>query len=188
MTSGASIDRCRCLRIAATRYCRSTIAALSGYGKKYPHAADRERSGDKQNDLTDAVRWAVDEGIADPARVAIDGFSFGGYAALAGAAFTPHVYCCAIDMCGPSNLLAFAANRPAYAGVSRGSWSALVGDPDCAEWTGSCSRTHRRSSPPTKYESRCSSGKAPTIRTSNRARRNDLSPRSKKNGAAEPPT
>lgn len=105
----------------------------SGYGKKYLHAADRERSGDKQNDLTDAVRWAVDEGIADPARVAIDGFSFGGYAALAGAAFTPHVYCCAVDICGPSNLLAFAANRPAYAGVSRGSWSALVGDPDCAE-------------------------------------------------------
>ncbi|HYL57679.1 MAG TPA: alpha/beta fold hydrolase [Candidatus Acidoferrales bacterium] len=105
----------------------------SGYGKKYLHAADRERSGDKQNDLTDAVRWAVDEGIADPARVAIDGFSFGGYAALAGAAFTPDVYCCAVDLCGPSNLLVFAANRPAYAGVSRASWSALVGDPDRAE-------------------------------------------------------
>jgi dipeptidyl aminopeptidase/acylaminoacyl peptidase len=105
----------------------------SGFGKTYLHAGDREWSGRKQNDLTDAVRWAVDEGIADPARVAIDGFSYGGYAALGGAAFTPDVYCCAVDVCGPCNLFTFAANRPAHAGVSSGSWSARVGDPNRAE-------------------------------------------------------
>lgn len=55
-----------------------------------------------QNDLTDGVQWAVNQGVADPKRVAIFGGSYGGYAALAGAAFTPDLYRCAVDECGPS--------------------------------------------------------------------------------------
>ena len=54
-----------------------------GYGKKYLHGADREWSVRIQNDLADGVHWAVAEGIADARRVAINGFSYGGYAALA---------------------------------------------------------------------------------------------------------
>ena len=104
-----------------------------GYGKKYLHAGDREWSVRMQNDLADGVQWAVAEGIADAQRVAIDGFSYGGYAALAGAAFTPDLYRCAVDVCGPSNLFTFAATRPAYFGVASGSWSARVGDPSRAE-------------------------------------------------------
>ena len=67
-----------------------------------------------QNDLTDAVRWAVDEGVADPKRVAIYGGSYGGYAALAGAAFTPGVYACAVDIVGPSNLVSLIQSIPPY--------------------------------------------------------------------------
>ena len=57
------------------------------------------------DDLIDAVNWAVKEGVADPKRVAIFGGSYGGYAALVGATFTPDVFCCAVDVVGPSNLV-----------------------------------------------------------------------------------
>ena len=67
-----------------------------------------------QDDLTDGVKWAVEKGIADPARVAIYGGSYGGYAALAGAAFTPGVYRCAVDVVGPSNLITLIESIPPY--------------------------------------------------------------------------
>jgi len=51
-----------------------------------------------QDDLIDAVNWAVSEGFADPKRVAISGFSYGGYCALAGLAFTPEVFACGVDL------------------------------------------------------------------------------------------
>ena len=57
-----------------------------------------------QDDLTDAVKWAVDQGIADPARVCIYGASYGGYAALAGAVFTPDLYRCAVNYVGVSDM------------------------------------------------------------------------------------
>jgi dipeptidyl aminopeptidase/acylaminoacyl peptidase len=72
----------------------------AGYGRKHLRAGYRQFGLSMQDDLTDAVKWAVDERIADPGRVAIFGGSYGGYAALAGAAFTPDLYKCAIDLCG----------------------------------------------------------------------------------------
>ena len=57
-----------------------------------------------QNDITDGVRWAIQQGIADPKRVGIYGGSFGGYATLAGITFTPEVYACAVDVVGPSDV------------------------------------------------------------------------------------
>ena len=85
------------------------------------------------DDLVDAVRWAVKEGVADPGKVAIYGGSYGGYAALAGATFTPDLFCCAVDIVGPSNLLTFIESIPPY-------WSAVletlhkrVGDPKADE-------------------------------------------------------
>ncbi len=53
-----------------------------------------------QNDLSDAVKWAIAEGVADPARVVIAGASYGGYAAMAGLAFTPELYCAGINYVG----------------------------------------------------------------------------------------
>lgn len=86
----------------------------TGYGKEFVKAGDREWGGKMQQDLTDAVNWAVAQGYADRSRVAIMGASYGGYAALAGAAFTPGVYACAIDMFGPSSLITLVKSTPSY--------------------------------------------------------------------------
>jgi dipeptidyl aminopeptidase/acylaminoacyl peptidase len=86
----------------------------SGFGKTFLHAGDREWGAKMQHDLTDAVNWAAASGVADPKRVAIYGGSYGGYAALAGAAFTPDVYRCAVDVVGPSNLITLIKSIPPY--------------------------------------------------------------------------
>ncbi|MBI5423897.1 MAG: S9 family peptidase [Opitutae bacterium] len=75
-----------------------------GYGYKFQEAGKREWGGKMQDDLTDGVKWAIDQKIADPARVAIYGASYGGYAALAGATFTPDLYKCAVNYVGVSDL------------------------------------------------------------------------------------
>lgn len=86
----------------------------TGYGKAFINAGDREWGGKMHQDLVDAVQWAVREGIADPARVAIYGGSYGGYAALVGATFTPDLFACAVDIVGPSNLITFINSIPEY--------------------------------------------------------------------------
>ena len=75
-----------------------------GYGEDFERAGYREWGGKMQDDLTDAVKWAVAEGYADPQRVAIYGGSYGGYAALAGVTFTPELYRCAVNYVGVSDL------------------------------------------------------------------------------------
>lgn len=85
-----------------------------GYGKSFIYASAKEWGGKMQDDLTDAVQWAINQGIADSTRVAIMGGSYGGYAALAGATFTPDLYCCAVDMCGPSSLITLINSIPPY--------------------------------------------------------------------------
>jgi dipeptidyl aminopeptidase/acylaminoacyl peptidase len=102
----------------------------TGFGKKFLHAGDRNWGLAMQNDLGDAVNWAVRQGFADPKRVAIDGGSYGGYAALAGAAFTPDLYRCAIDECGPSNLFTLLKSFPPYWEVERAIFFTRIGDPD----------------------------------------------------------
>jgi dipeptidyl aminopeptidase/acylaminoacyl peptidase len=100
-----------------------------GYGMKHLHAGDRQWGRAMQDDLTDAVAWAVDEGIANPGRIAIIGLSYGGYAAVAGAAFTPDLYQCAIDLCGNCNLFTMIRSFPPYIAM-RALWNARVGNPD----------------------------------------------------------
>ena len=75
-----------------------------GYGLDFEVAGKKEWGGKMQDDLTDGVKWAIDQGIADPERVAIVGASYGGYAALAGVTFTPDLYCCAVNYVGVSDL------------------------------------------------------------------------------------
>merc|ERR1719291_387271 len=71
----------------------------SGYGKSFLHKGDRQWGvGDMQHDLSDAVAWAVREGIALEDKVCIFGGSYGGYACLAGMAFTPELYACGVDI------------------------------------------------------------------------------------------
>ncbi|MCK4265087.1 S9 family peptidase [Candidatus Babeliales bacterium] len=105
----------------------------SGYGKKFLNAGDREFGGKMQNDLVDATRWAVKEGIADPKKIAISGMSFGGYAALVGATFTPDVFCCAIDFWGPSNLVTMLKSIVAFRPMGKAKWYRRVGNPETEE-------------------------------------------------------
>jgi dipeptidyl aminopeptidase/acylaminoacyl peptidase len=102
----------------------------TGYGKAFVNAGDREWGGKMQDDLTDAVAFAVGQGWADPSRVAIYGGSYGGYAALAGAAFTPDLFCCAVDIVGPSNLKTLIETIPPYWAPMVSLFHQRVGDPE----------------------------------------------------------
>ncbi len=86
----------------------------TGYGKDFVNAADKEWGGKMHDDLVDAVNWAIDQGYADPERVAIYGGSYGGYAALVGATFTPDLFRCSVAIVGPSNLITFINTIPPY--------------------------------------------------------------------------
>jgi dipeptidyl aminopeptidase/acylaminoacyl peptidase len=86
----------------------------TGFGKKFLDAGNREWGRKMHDDLIDAVKWAIEEGYADPKKVAIMGGSYGGYAALVGAAFTPDTFCCAVSIVGPSNLVTLLDSVPSY--------------------------------------------------------------------------
>ena len=105
----------------------------AGYGKEFLNAGDREWGGKMHHDLVDAVNWAVEEGIADPERVAIYGGSYGGYAALVGATFTPDLFRCAVDIVGPSNLVSFIKTVPPYWSTLLATFHKRVGNPDTEE-------------------------------------------------------
>ena len=86
----------------------------TGYGRKFWEASFREWGRKMQDDLTDGVQWLIAQGVADPSRVAIYGGSYGGYATLAGLAFTPELYAAGVDYVGVSNLLTFMKSIPPY--------------------------------------------------------------------------
>ena len=101
----------------------------TGYGKAFVNAGDREWGAKMQDDLTDAVGHAIAQGWSDPKRIAIYGGSYGGYAALAGATFTPDLYCCAVDIVGPSNLKTLIETVPPYWAPMIAQFHRRVGDP-----------------------------------------------------------
>lgn len=86
----------------------------TGYGRRFLEASYGQWGLKMQDDITDGVVWLKEQGIADPARIAIYGGSYGGYAALAGVAFTPKLYACAVDYVGVSNLFTFLQTIPPY--------------------------------------------------------------------------
>lgn len=103
----------------------------TGFGWRHLEAGRRQWGAAMQRDLGDAVDWAVEQGIADPKRVAIMGASYGGFAALAGLAFTPERYACAVAFCGPSNLMTMLRTMPRYWSTSgQYHW---IGDPRTLE-------------------------------------------------------
>lgn len=105
----------------------------TGYGKKFLNAGNGEWGTKMQDDLTWGVKYLVAEGIADPKRVGILGGSYGGYATLAGVAFTPDLYGAAVDIVGPSNLLTLLAAIPPYWEAGRKIMYARMADPDTAD-------------------------------------------------------
>jgi dipeptidyl aminopeptidase/acylaminoacyl peptidase len=80
------------------------------------------------DDLSDAVAWAVREGHADPARVAIMGTSYGGYATLVGLTRNPELYACGVDIVGPSNLETLLRTIPPYWESIRSDLYRAIGD------------------------------------------------------------
>jgi dipeptidyl aminopeptidase/acylaminoacyl peptidase len=102
----------------------------TGYGKSFVAAGDREWGAKMHDDLIDAVHYIVDQGWADKDKVAIYGGSYGGYAALVGAAFTPDVFVCAVDIVGPSNLKTLLESIPPYWKPLAAGLYKRVGDPD----------------------------------------------------------
>ena len=100
----------------------------TGFGKSFHNAGNREWGAKMHDDLLDAVEWAVREGVADSKKVCIYGGSYGGYAALVGAAFTPDVFCCAVDIVGPSNIVTLIESIPPYWAPLMHSFRIRVGD------------------------------------------------------------
>jgi dipeptidyl aminopeptidase/acylaminoacyl peptidase len=85
------------------------------------------------DDLLDAVDWVVAEGYADREKICIYGGSYGGYAALVGATFTPEVFRCAVDVVGPSNLKTLLESVPPYWIAVLEQFKRRVGDPATEE-------------------------------------------------------
>lgn len=106
--------------------------ASTGFGKKFLNAGNRQWGLSMHDDLIDAVGWAVKEGVADPKQVAIMGGSYGGYATLAGLAFTPDTFKCGVDIVGPSNLFTLMSTIPPYWAAFKAQMIKRMGDPDDA--------------------------------------------------------
>lgn len=85
-----------------------------GYGRKFWECSFKQWGRTMQDDITDGVNWLIEQGIADPKRVAIYGGSYGGYAVLAGLVYTPDLYAAGVDYVGVSNLFTFMNSIPAY--------------------------------------------------------------------------
>lgn len=102
----------------------------TGYGKKFFTSSFKQWGKKMQDDITDGVRWLTSTGVADRKRICIYGGSYGGYATLAGVAFTPDLYACAIDYVGVSNLFTFMNTIPPYWKTALTKLQAMVGDPE----------------------------------------------------------
>jgi dipeptidyl aminopeptidase/acylaminoacyl peptidase len=102
----------------------------TGYGKAFGNAGDREWGRAMHTDLLDAVAHLVAEGRIDADRVGIYGGSYGGYAALVGAAFSPEAFRCAVDMVGPSSLITLIESVPEYWKPMLALFHTKVGNPE----------------------------------------------------------
>lgn len=106
----------------------------TGFGKDFTNAAVGEFAGKMNDDLIDAVDWAVNEGIAIEDKIAIGGGSYGGYATLTGVTITPDKFACGVDIVGPSSLVTLIESFPEYwKPFLAGTWFRYVGDPSDPE-------------------------------------------------------
>jgi dipeptidyl aminopeptidase/acylaminoacyl peptidase len=103
--------------------------ASTGYGKKFLNAGNGEWGRKMQDDITWGVKSLAASGIADPQRVGISGGSYGGYATLAGVAFTPTVYAAAVAFVAPSNLITLLDAIPPYWEAGRKQMYTRMADP-----------------------------------------------------------
>ena len=107
--------------------------ASTGFGKKFLNAGNGKWGETMQDDITYGVKHLIANGTVDPQRVGIMGGSYGGYATLAGVAFTPDVYAAGVAIVAPSNLLTLLDSIPAYWEAGRKSMYTRMADPGTAE-------------------------------------------------------
>lgn len=103
----------------------------TGFGDAYKRAGHRQWGGLMQDDVTDGVQWLIRQGTVDARRACIVGASYGGYAALAGAALTPELYACAVSINGVSDLQTIMGQTLRTAGAESGTlayWRENIGD------------------------------------------------------------
>jgi len=106
----------------------------TGFGKEFLNAGNRQwGTGSMQHDISDGVKWLIEQGYADPDRIAIMGGSYGGYATLAGLTFTPELYAAGVDIVGPSNLFTLLESVPPYWAPIIRMFHERMGDPDTPE-------------------------------------------------------
>lgn len=104
-----------------------------GFGKKFLNAGNGEWGRKMQDDLTWGVKALVADGTANPKRIGIAGGSYGGYATLAGVAFTPDLYSAAVAIVAPSNLITLLDAIPPYWEAGRKQMYMRMGDPNTPE-------------------------------------------------------
>jgi dipeptidyl aminopeptidase/acylaminoacyl peptidase len=107
----------------------------TGFGKEFVNASNLEWGRKMHDDLLDAVDWAVKQGVTSQDKVAIMGGSYGGYATLAGLAFTPDRFACGVSIVGPSNLKTLLATIPPYWEAARAQFHSRMGNPNTPEGT-----------------------------------------------------
>jgi dipeptidyl aminopeptidase/acylaminoacyl peptidase len=105
----------------------------TGYGKKFIDAGNQEWGRKMQDDVTWGAKYLIAQGIADPKRIGIFGGSYGGYATLAGVAFTPDLYAAAVDLFGPANLITLLNSIPPYWEAGRQMFYQRMGNPTTPE-------------------------------------------------------
>ncbi|MAV64830.1 MAG: S9 family peptidase [Candidatus Marinimicrobia bacterium] len=101
-----------------------------GYGRNFWEISFKQWGKTMQDDITDGVNWLINEGIADPDRIGIYGASYGGYATLAGLAFTPDLYACGVDYVGVSNIFTLLETLPPYWELGRQMMYEMIGNPE----------------------------------------------------------
>ena len=142
-TVGLLTAACNCWQTAATRRLRVEFRGAGGFGKSFMERGWREWGGKSQQDLVDLAHWAVDQRIAQPEKIGIWGWSFGGFSAFATLTFYPDEFACGVAMYGLSDLELFARARACCGATQRCAW-AIPGLP-----TGSsCYAASRRYTPP----------------------------------------
>lgn len=102
----------------------------TGYGRKFWESSFKQWGKKMQDDVSDGVKWLIEQGIANPKKVGIYGGSYGGYATLAGLAFSPELYACGVDYVGVSNLFTFLKTIPPYWEPMLKMMYEMVGDPE----------------------------------------------------------
>lgn len=118
--------------LANRGYCvlQMNFRGSTGYGRKFWEASFKQWGLAMQDDVSDGVKWLVEQGIADPKRIGIYGGSYGGYATLSGITKTPELYAAAVNYVGVSNLFTFMNTIPPYWEPFRKQMYEMVGNPD----------------------------------------------------------